>query len=296
MTWIEETLAKLSAQPVGGYALRAPSASEPTALAAIALARHGEQAAAHRAARWLLRTQASDGGVGINRDHQWPQWPTGLAVLAWSIVEQSAPSGASSNRLDDRYTAAIEHGVDWILSVKGQVQPRNPSVLGHDTRLVAWPWVEGTHSWIEPTAMHVLALKAVGAAEHPRTREAVAMLIDRQLSTGGCNYGNTTVLGQRLRPHVHPTGLALLALAGERDKRKCIAGSLDYLQRTVSAATTTASLCWALTALTAHGRRPAEANRWLQTAYERRIKSGPATHHLALLALAALEDSITHAA
>ena len=44
-----------------------------------------------------------------------------------------------------------------------------------------------------------------------------AVLLDRQLPGGGLNYGNTYVLGQLMRPHVQPTGIALLALAGEAD-------------------------------------------------------------------------------
>ena len=93
-----------------------------------------------------------------------------------------------------------------------------------------WPWVLGTHSWIEPTAFNVLALKAAGRGEHPRTREAVRLLVDRLLPTGGCNYGNTTVLGQQLRPHLAPTGLVLLSLAGEQINDSRIAKSLAYLQ------------------------------------------------------------------
>ena len=39
--------------------------------------------------------------------------------------------------------------------------------LGHDSTLIGWPWVEGTHSWIEPTAWAVLALKSVGTESAP---------------------------------------------------------------------------------------------------------------------------------
>src|SRR2546428_787916 len=80
------------------------------------------------------------------------------------------------------------------------------------------------------TAMHVLALKAAGHRDHPRTREAVRLLIDRLLPGGGCNYGNTIVLGQELRPQLQPTGLAMLALAGETDPDGRVAMSLAYLK------------------------------------------------------------------
>ncbi len=94
----------------------------------------------------------------------------------------------------------------------------------------------GTHSWVEPTAINVLALRSAGQAGHPRCREAVKLLLDRQLPEGGWNYGNTTVLGHVLRPQVQPTGLALAALAGETDARSKVQPSLDYLHRVLSRA------------------------------------------------------------
>ena len=287
MDWIEKIVQQLSARPIGGYIPDGPPATEPTALAAWALARRGRLEPAERAANWLLRAQSSEGSVGINADHDWPRWPTPLAVLAWSALDRAARGISTESAHREAYKRAIDMAVGWMLRHKGKTLPRDASVLGHDTELVAWPWVEGTHSWIEPTAMHVLALKTIGRADHPRTREAVAMLPDRQLKTGGCNYGNTVVLGQRLRPHVQPTGLALLALADETDNRGRIARSLRYLERALSEQTTTTSLCWALMALTAHGRRPPHADRWLRSAFGRRSRQGAATHHLALLALAA---------
>ena len=154
--------------------------------------------------------------------------------------------------------------------------------------LLVWPWVDGTHSWIEPTAMHVLALKAAGQSVHSRTREGVAMLLDRQLPSGGCNYGNTFVLGQKLRPHIQPTGLAVLALTGEPEAASRLARSINFLERSVSRETPTASLCWALMALTAHDRRPDGSEQWLEAAWRRIRNSGIGTYQAALLALAAM--------
>ena len=76
--------------------------------------------------------------------------------------------------------------------------------------------LEENRAWLEPTAMALLALKHTGHDAHVRAREAVDLLHDRLLPNGGSNYGNTFVFGQELRPHVQPTGLALLALTGER--------------------------------------------------------------------------------
>ena len=135
--------------------------------------------------------------------------------------------------------------------------------------LSAWPWVESTHSWVEPTALHVLALRASGMDSHPRAREAKELLLDRQLPAGGCNCGAKIVLGRPQLPHVQPTGMAMLALAGEQVSMGIIDRSLTYLETTLSEETTPASLAWGLTGLTAHDRRPIDADKWLQKAAER---------------------------
>ena len=159
--------------------------------------------------------------------------------------------------------------------------------LGHDSTLIGWPWVEGTHSWIEPTAWAVLALKAVGLAQHPRTREAVRLLVDRLLPDGGCNFGNTFVLGQQLLPHLQSSGICLLALAGEKIDDPRIGRTGDYLERELSRQTATASLSYSLLGLAAHDRQPAMAGPLLAAAAERMLVRDRSAHKLALLALAA---------
>ncbi len=115
----------------------------------------------------------------------------------------------------------------------------------------------------------------------------MSLLTDRLLSGGGCNYGNTIVLGQELLPHVQPTGLALLALAGEADRDGRIGRSLDYLSAVLSEKTTSASLAYGLLGLAAHGRFPAYADRFLVPAYRRTLQRDGAAYQLALLGLAA---------
>jgi hypothetical protein len=148
--------------------------------------------------------------------------------------------------------------------------------------------VEGTHSWVEPTAINLLALKACGAAGHDRSREAVRLLCDRAVPTGGWNYGNREVFGTPLRPHLQPTGLALAALAHEASAAPQIASAVDYLRTALSASVATASLCYALVGLAAHGHEPAQAAAWLECAAGRTFEQGGAPYQMALLALAAL--------
>jgi hypothetical protein len=122
----------------------------------------------------------------------------------------------------------------------------------------------------------------------------VQLLANRLLSTGGWNYGNTFVLGQELRPHVQPTGLCLLALAGEEiGALTTLNLSFDYLASALGSSTATASLCYGVMGLTAHARRPKYADAWLEAAAKRTLARDPAVYQLALLALAALDaDSL----
>jgi hypothetical protein len=96
------------------------------------------------------------------------------------------------------------------------------------------------------------------------------------------------VMDQILRPHLQPTGLAMLALAGESDRDGRIAKSLDYLAGELSPRTAAASLAYGLLGLAAHGRSPPNSRSWLETAYRRTVAREGAQYPLALIALAAL--------
>ena len=233
---------------------------------------------ARRATDWLASLQDADGAIGVRRNEITPRWPTSLAVLAWLRAVRESEAGGT-------YRPSIDRGSAWILSQQGETHDRIKAA-GHDPSLVAWPWVAGTHSWIEPTSLHVLALKAAGFSAHPRVREAVRVLIDRQIPGGGCNYGNTTILGQQLRPHIQPTGVALLALAGESDRYGRIQQSVRYLRLAVARETPTVSLCWALLGLSAHGQVPLAAEEWLGGHYQSAGVLGLSPLKRALLCLA----------
>jgi hypothetical protein len=317
MAWREELLDHLAAAMPCGYEQGAAPATEPVALACLALSVHGRREESLRALEWLRSVQNDDGSLGPMAGIDTPGWPTALAILAhgyaggdgcadvlgfcggtdWSPRSRIGfPeggigfSGGASPRVrvgfsgDDRKRA-----VDWLLASKGGVLARQP-YMGHDPTLVGWPWVLGTHSWVEPTALAVLALKAAGEGNHPRAQEAVRLLCDRLLPDGGCNYGNTIVLGQTLRPHIQPTALTLLALFGERDNDGRIAKSVDWLCTAVDAQTAAASMAYGVWALAHYGRFPANANQWLAGAASRHTtRSSPHRMALVLLASAAFE-------
>ena len=257
--WIPEILHLLSDPNQWAYRRGGTRSTEPAAVAAAALAGHGMLPEAEQACAWLAELQQADGCVGISAAQSEPHWPTMLAVLAW--------------RQSNHFQPQIDKALRWMLSFSGATIERSADI-GHDTSLQGWPWVGGTHSWIEPTAMCLLALKATGHAEHPRAREAAALLLDRLLPEGGCNYGNTTVLGQPLRAHLEPTGLALAALRDEPDHEGRIERSLRYVEAEISAETTAASLAYAIIGLAAHGRLDCGFHDLLHSAADATRKRG----------------------
>jgi hypothetical protein len=174
----------------GGFAQRPGSGYRPDATAWGVLAlpsgdRHRELV--ENACRRLAASQLADGRVPVAEAFDTAYWPTPLAVLAWKKAA--------------RGSAQLESATKFLLETSGLHAPREKNApTGHDTAIRGWSWIENTHSWIEPTCMAILALKATGNSEHGRVQEAVRMILDRQLSSGGWNYGNTTVFNQELLP------------------------------------------------------------------------------------------------
>ncbi len=279
-------LDRLSRSIPCGYTPGQRPATEPTALACLALVAHGRPEAARRGVAWLASAQESNGHLPV-RAAQGPGWATALGVLAACRLPPTGDGlGGEKGPAFD-----VDGAICWILSTRGEVQANGP-IYGHDTTLAGWPWATPSHSWVEPTAMNLLALKATGNGEHSRAREAVLLLVDRLLPGGGCNYGNVTVLGRELRPQVAATGLALMALAGESDRDGRIGKSLDFLDARISAATTAMSLAYGLMSLAAWGRaRPSDASL-LATALNRSMSGGSdSTMNVALLCLAMSDSS-----
>jgi hypothetical protein len=136
------------------------------------------------------------------------------------------------------------------------------SPFAHDTSIKGWPWIENTHSWIEPTSLAVLALKVCDYGEHERVQEAVHMILNRQLLSGGWNYGNTLVFGKQLMPMPECTGHALCALAGYTEPGLVML-SIDYLSRKAKKVRTPLALSWAIFGLTSWSRRPPQFRDWI---------------------------------
>ena len=274
MKWLEQTLDELAALPAIGYAVGDLAAAEPTALAAMAFSAHGRSQASTEAATTLAAMQQANGMVSIHSGAEAPGWPTSLSIGAWHTADRTA------------FREHIDRGISWLLANRGRGTKQSEE-FGHNTELLGWSYAEQTHSWVEPTAFAVLAMQASGKSDDPAAREAVDLLKNRMLPGGGLNYGNTYVLGQLLRPHIQPTGIGLLALAGQDKSDGRVAKSVAWLRRSICKETTPQSLAWGLLGLRAHGIELPQADEWLAQAASLVQARDRSPHKLALLALAA---------
>jgi len=132
-------------------------------------------------------------------------------MTAWGILGLA--------RLDPR-APEVARGVRWLIELPvirieaAELTAEVRRTLRIDPSLRGWPWRPGEASWVEPTALALLALHAASAVETHRDRiaEAVGYLVDRRCVGGGWNFGNPFMLGANLPPRPHPTAWALLAL------------------------------------------------------------------------------------
>jgi len=264
--------------PDGGFPASVSGTYRPdaTAWAVLAISFSGPgEGIVDKARTRLAASQSMDGRVPISPDHLGAFWPTPIAVMAWH--------GSEKHKADQ------QRAVNFLVHTTGRHFTNPPdSPVAHDPSIRGWPWIEETHSMVEPTALSILALRAAGYREHSRTREAIRMLMNRQLPNGGWNYGNTMVYGRELYPQPETTGLALAALAGEVPNRD-LERSIAYLESRVSRLRTPLSLGWSLIGLHAWGIRPGKTKPWVLECLGRQAGSGAFhTADLSLILLAHL--------
>ena len=236
-------LAARNADGGWGYHPGKASRLEPTCWALVALARYD-----HRATdvdvllkwptdrQWLADVAGAPANISFN----------GLAALL--LLEQ--PNGASGAQLLGRL----------ILSEKG-MRLEQSTVFRQDNSLQAWPWVDGTFSWVEPTCWCLLLMKKLrrqlGAEADQRIGVAEAMLRDRACKDGGWNYGSSNVYGQELFPYVSTTALGLMAMQ-DRPTDPIVTRAVQRLETGYGAEPTPMALALTVIALGAHAR-PSDA-------------------------------------
>jgi hypothetical protein len=273
-----------------GYRIGTRPAAEPTALACLGLlgSLDGSQsdhpairAAVRQTAERLAGLQRPDGSLGISADHPKPGWATPYGILVWKVLALDEPR--------------CVRAAAWLLRHKGKPIPREDDpdrIVGHDTTLIGWPWVDGTHSWLEPTALAILALGTEGFDDHPRVREGLNLIRDRAIPDGGWNYGNKSAFGRPLRPQPGPTGLALLALAAGTSRSEVVDRAIRYLEATLPGVRAAGSLGWGLLGLRAWGREPSDAAGWLAESHAQAVGRPDAAPRLAHLLLASGRNSL----
>ncbi|MEW5978873.1 MAG: hypothetical protein AB1898_24020 [Acidobacteriota bacterium] len=238
-----------------GYLRGRQSATEASALAALALqSTRSEQARLERVLGYLRGQQRDSGG--------WPVNASDPSAAAWV----SAWAGFALFRLEG-WDRGCQKAAGFILENFGPVRLPWTARLGRWLRgekppegesLGGWMWNPGTATWVEPTACALLFLKAVekslGADSlSPVIDEAERMLYNRMCPSGGWNYGNARVLGEALRPFPLTTAIALLALQ-DRDQRSENQQSVEYLNQATRQDRSATSLSLAGLCLEVYGR------------------------------------------
>jgi hypothetical protein len=291
-SWIQDARRELVAlcghSAAWGYRRGHRPSVEPTALACLGLlaSASGDVSAvdletAQKAADWMQVIQRSDGSLPVSEGSTSPGWATAYGLMVWANF-----TGNDEARRRARA---------WLLGNEGvRLDPSSQTdrIVGHDARLVGWPWVAGTHSWLEPTALAILALRRDGLHSHPRITAGIKLILDRALDAGGWNYGNKSVFGTELRPQPGPTGLALLALASSGVESRAVSAALAYLLQTLRDLRAPVSLGWGILGLRAHHACPMEAEQWLARSCARCFGKADAAMGLALLLLASSERTL----
>ena len=129
---------------------------DATAWAVIAFKAYGKDVEIVRQLQTRLAAeQLDDGRVCISPKHPDAFWPTSLAILAWHGSTQ--------------YADSQKRAIDFLLHTSGIHWEKKPdSPFAHDTSIKGWPWIENTYSWVEPTALSLIALRATRNDSHQR--------------------------------------------------------------------------------------------------------------------------------
>jgi hypothetical protein len=164
---------------------------------------------------------------------------------------------AALTLLQDPSTASgAEPIIGSLIQTKG-LRLDQVDVLRQDNSLQAWPWVDGTASWVEPTAWCLLLLKKVRSkSPTPEAAERIQVgeqfLFDRVCHDGGWNYGNKEVYGTKLWPYVPTTAVALLAMRDHRH-HSVVTRSLEQLQKDVVSERSVVAVALTIICLRAYG-------------------------------------------
>jgi hypothetical protein len=249
----------------GGWPFgKGASATEPTALAALALvSRDATESTIRLSLPWFSKVLRSDGGCAPSPAVPQSTYVTALhQLLSRRLTARRAPPLTGTDR-----------SLEWLLSIHGE-----ESSFWHRARAYVrgekledapdgWPWYSGAAAWVVPTAYSLMALKAARkaapssapalSAMDRRIQSGIAFLHARVCSDGGWNHGAARALGYEANSYPESTGVALVALHGE--KSKIVTRALDVAAKMLVATTSTQAQCWLRLGLMAHGRSVPQA-------------------------------------
>ena len=219
--------------PDGGwpYYPQHTSRLEPTVWAVLALARDADRPAEIDV---VVRWPGKDGWLVDGPADAPVNYPFN-ALAALACVDRPDRPGAGQ---------LVTTIANQLVDVKGLALEQN-NAQRQNNALQAWPWIDQTFSWVEPTAWCTLLLKKIkkqripGAAERIATAERV--IRDRVCHDGGWNYGSSNVYGQELYPYVPTTAITLLAMQDQRAD-PAVVKSLKYLETNVTSERTSVAL------------------------------------------------------
>lgn len=196
----------------------------------------------------LLRLQLGCGGWCNNYEADLPNvFVTSLALIA--LAGHRRVSERASDRAF-RWMSGVR-GLEshWLWQWKFRLSDRQ---VQFDSAKSGWPWIQGTVSWVPPTAAAILAHHS-WQRNTERLLNATEMLLDRACPRGGWNAGNSKVFGVDLEPHPDFTAIALLALRrGKEADSEVVQRSLDYLEARLASIKSPYSLAWGALALSAY--------------------------------------------
>ncbi len=243
-----------------GYFVGKQSWMEPTAYAILALkGSSGSEDVIRRAWTLAQSWQLPDGGWRPGSQVQDPTWVAALGLIAASCLgclDQVAPKS-----------------VPWLLNMKGQESKWTVRLASYvhllktDVNVThrGWPWHPGNSSWIEPTALTVVALKRSLAWNSNgdvsgRIRDGEELILSRRGRDGGWNSGNPSVLKYDVPSYPETTALALIGLQGSANKD--LSEPLRAVQKLYLESKSSLATAWLTIALHCYGVRvPPGPNR-----------------------------------
>src|SRR6478736_1185162 len=115
--------------------------------------------------RRLLDGRNADGGWGYYAGKASRLEPTCWALLALRSADPSVLSRwpSAEGRLLERSGGEVNYAFHAL----ALLAMKDSTINRQDNKLQGWSWIDGTFSWVEPTAWGLLALRKLAATGHP---------------------------------------------------------------------------------------------------------------------------------